>query len=48
MANPQQIYVKKAHSLSLYDIEKKMFVRKLGSEEIGHRFTLPQSNAIDI
>ena len=46
----QQIYVTKAHSVSLYDLEKKMCIQKLGSEESGHgnnRFNLPGGIAID-
>ncbi|CAF0771880.1 unnamed protein product [Adineta steineri] len=47
---PQQIYVTKAHSLSLYDLEKKMVIQKLGTEESGHannRFNSPSGIAVD-
>lgn len=47
---PQQIYVTKAHSLSLYDLEKKQFIQKLGSEESGHannRFNSPCGAVVD-
>ena len=40
----KQIYITKAHSLSLYDLEKKRFIQKLGIEESGHannRFNSP-------
>ncbi|CAF1384768.1 unnamed protein product [Didymodactylos carnosus] len=48
--HPQQIYVTKAHSLNLYDIEKKQIIQKLGSEESGHannRFNLPCGIVVD-
>jgi hypothetical protein len=46
----QQIYVTKAHSVSLYDLEKKKVIQKLGSEESGHgnnRFNLPGGIVVD-
>jgi hypothetical protein len=46
----QQIYVTKAHSISLYDLEKKMVIQKLGSEESGHannRFNSPSGIVVD-
>lgn len=46
----QQVYLTKAHSLSLYDLEKKTFIQKLGSEENGHannRFNSPSGLAVD-
>lgn len=46
----QQIYITKAHSISLYDLEKKQFIQKLGSEESGHannRFNSPHGIAVD-
>jgi len=46
----QQIYVTKAHSISLYDLEKKQFIQKLGIEESGHannRFNLPGGIVVD-
>lgn len=46
----QQIYLTKAHSISLYDLEKKQFIQKLGSEESGHannRFNSPSGIAVD-
>jgi len=46
----QQIYITKAHSISLYDLEKKKFIQKLGSEESGHannRFNLPGGVVVD-
>jgi hypothetical protein len=46
----QQIYVTKAHSISLYDLEKKQFIQKLGCEESGHannRFNSPSGIAVD-
>jgi len=46
----QQIYVTKAHSISLYDLEKKKFIQKLGCEESGHannRFNSPCGMAVD-
>ena len=46
----QQIYVSKAHSISLYDLEKKKFIQKLGFEESGHannRFNSPSGIAVD-
>jgi hypothetical protein len=46
----QQIYISKAHSLSLYDLEKKKFIQKLGCEEKGHannRFNSPSGIAVD-
>lgn len=46
----QQIYITKAHSISLYDLEKKKFIQKLGSEESGHannRFNSPNGIAVD-
>jgi hypothetical protein len=46
----QQIYITKAHSISLYDLEKKKFIQKLGSEESGHannKFNLPSGIVVD-
>lgn len=46
----QQIYVTKAHSISLYDLEKKKIVQKLGNEESGHannRFNIPGGVVVD-
>lgn len=46
----QQIYITKAHSLSLYDLEKKTFIQKLGTEEQGHAnngFNSPNGLAVD-
>ena len=46
----QQIYLTKAHSISLYDLEKKQFIQKLGNEESGHgnnRFNSPGGIAVD-
>ena len=46
----QQIYISKAHSISLYDLEKKKCIQKLGSEESGHannRFNSPSGLAAD-
>ena len=46
----QQIYVTKAHSISLYDLEKKAFIHKLGNETSGHannRFNSPGGVAVD-
>lgn len=46
----QQIYVTKAHSVSLYDLEKKKVIQKLGGEENGHannRFNLPGGIVVD-
>lgn len=46
----QQVYVTKAHSISLYDLEKKKFIQKLGGEESGHannRFSSPTGIAVD-
>lgn len=48
--NRQQIYVTKAHSISLYDLEKKKVVQKLGGEESGHannRFNIPGGVVVD-
>ncbi|CAF1043315.1 unnamed protein product [Adineta steineri] len=48
--HPQQIYITKAHSISLYDLEKKQFIQKLGIEESGHannRFNLPGGIVVD-
>ncbi|CAF1348097.1 unnamed protein product [Adineta ricciae] len=48
--HPQQVYITKAHSLSLYDLEKKQFIQKLGIEESGHannRFNLPGGIVVD-
>jgi len=46
----QQIYITKAHSISLYDLEKKQYIQKLGCEESGHannRFNSPSGLAVD-
>jgi hypothetical protein len=46
----QQIYITKAHSLSLYDLEKKKIIQKLGGEESGHannRFNIPGGVVVD-
>ena len=46
----QQVYLTKAHSLSLYDLEKKTCIQKLGTEEQGHannRFNSPTGLAVD-
>jgi hypothetical protein len=46
----QQIYITKAHSISLYDLEKKQFIQKLGTEESGHannRFNSPSGITVD-
>lgn len=46
----QQIYVTKAHSISLYDLEKKKIIQKLGSEDSGHannRFNIPGGVVVD-
>ncbi|CAF0953565.1 unnamed protein product [Rotaria sordida] len=46
----QQIYITKAHSISLYDLEKKHVIQKLGSEESGHannRFKSPCGIVVD-
>lgn len=46
----QQIYVTKAHSISLYDLEKKQVIQKLGAEESGHannRFNSPGGIVVD-
>lgn len=46
----QQVYLTKAHSISLYDLEKKQFIQKLGTEESGHannRFNSPNGVAVD-
>jgi hypothetical protein len=46
----QQIYITKTHSISLYDLEKKMVIQKLGGEESGHannRFNSPGGIAVD-
>ena len=46
----QQIYITKAHSISLYDLEKKQFIQKLGLEESGHannRFNIPGGVVVD-
>ncbi|CAF1233361.1 unnamed protein product [Rotaria sordida] len=46
----QHIYVTKAHSISLYDLEKKKVIQKLGTEESGHannRFNLPSGITVD-
>ena len=46
----QQIYVTKAHSICLYDLEKKTFIQKLGIEESGHannRFNSPTGIVVD-
>jgi hypothetical protein len=46
----QQIYVTKAHSISLYDLEKKKVIQKLGGEESGHannRFNIPGGVVVD-
>ena len=46
----QQIYITKAHSISLYDLEKKKVIQKLGGEESGHannRFNLPSGVVVD-
>jgi hypothetical protein len=46
----QQIYITKAHSISLYDLEKKQCIQKLGIEESGHannRFNSPGGIAVD-
>ncbi|CAF3124279.1 unnamed protein product [Rotaria socialis] len=45
-----QIYITKAHSISLYDLEKKQFIHQLGSEESGHannRFNSPGGMSVD-
>jgi hypothetical protein len=46
----QQIYITKAHSISLYDLEKKQYIQKLGCEESGHannRFNSPSGLTVD-
>jgi hypothetical protein len=46
----QQIYVTKAHSISLYDLERKMVIQKLGTEDSGHannRFNSPSGIVVD-
>ena len=46
----QQIYITKAHSVSLYDLEKKQVIQKLGNEESGHannRFNSPGGIVVD-
>ncbi|CAF2568909.1 unnamed protein product [Rotaria sp. Silwood2] len=46
----QHIYVTKAHSICLYDLEKKKIIQKLGTEESGHannRFNLPRGITVD-
>jgi hypothetical protein len=46
----QQIYITKAHSISLYDLEKKQFIQKLGCEDNGHgnnRFNSPSGVVVD-
>lgn len=46
----QQIYVTKAHSLALYDLEKKVFIRTLGNDTDGHannRFHSPGGVTVD-
>jgi hypothetical protein len=46
----QQIYITKAHSISLYDLEKKKFIQRLGCEESGHannRFNSPSGITVD-
>lgn len=46
----QQIYITKAHSISLYDLEKKQTIQKLGCEEGGHannRFSSPGGISVD-
>ncbi|CAF2265362.1 unnamed protein product [Rotaria magnacalcarata] len=46
----QHIYVTKAHSLLLYDLEKKKVVQQLGTSESGHannRFNLPRGITVD-
>ena len=48
--HPKQIYISKAHSISLYDLEKKTFIHKLGNDTSGHannRFNSPGGLAID-
>jgi hypothetical protein len=46
----QQIYVTKAHSISLYDLEKKVIIQKLGGDVSGHannRFNSPAGVVVD-
>jgi hypothetical protein len=46
----QQIYLTKANSISLYDLEKKKIIQKLGNEESGHannRFKSPSGIVVD-
>lgn len=48
--HPHQVYVTKAHSLSLYDLDRKQFIQRLGIEESGHannRFNLPGGVTVD-
>jgi hypothetical protein len=46
----QQIYITKAHSISLYDLEKKQVIQKLGCEDSGHannQFNSPSGIVVD-
>lgn len=46
----QHIYVTRAHSIQLYDLEKKKAIQKLGTSDSGHannRFNLPRGITVD-
>jgi hypothetical protein len=48
--HPHHVYVTKAHSICLYDLQRKKIIQKLGSENSGHannRFNAPGGIAVD-